>query len=196
MTYSTPFDLAYRTISQPSPPKPAHEASEKADTAELTRTDVELILQHRRAATPDELQHIIDDGRKFHLTDWEQNALSVLLTVEMAAQRAKSQGRLDHNALFIHRVLGYAETPHGLLANREFFEREFKAGAVAISRCTRHKPPRCECWRDFRERLWNIADRYGGKSPEAWSAQAVWQSLEELELAARPERVTGMPTAS
>lgn len=185
-------ELIYRKLSQGSPPRPAPKPVPQK--AELTRADVELILQHRRAGTPDEIQYILDHSRKFHLADWEQNALSVQLTVEMAAARARLQRRPDHGALFIHRVLGYAETPHGLLANRDWFENEFKAGAVAISRCTRHKPPRCDCWRDAREILWSIADRYGAKSPEAWAATSIYESLEELEMASRPERATGMPT--
>jgi hypothetical protein len=185
-------EVLYREISRPKPPRPA--AKPVPQKAELTRADVELILQHRRAGTPEEIQYILNHSRKFHLADWEQNALSVQLTVEMAAARARLQRRPDTSAQFIHRVLGYAETPHGLLANRDWFENEFKAGAVAISRCTQHKPPRCNCWREFREMLWSVADRYGVKSPEAWAAKNIWESLEELEMAARPERTTGMPT--
>jgi hypothetical protein len=184
-------ELIYRGLAQPSPPPPATKPEPEPQKPEPTRADVELILKHRRSAAPAELQHILDNSKKFRLTDWEQNALSVLLTVEMAARRAGSHGRADHNALFIHRVLGYAETPHGLLVNRAFFEKEFRAGAIAISRCKRHKPPRCDCWRGFRETLWHIADAHGDKSPEAWAAQTVWQSLEELELA---DRATGTPT--
>jgi hypothetical protein len=186
-------ELIYRKLSQGSPPRPTP-VKQEPQKAELTRADIELILQHKRHSNPAELQFIIDHARHFHLSDVEKNTASVKLTVEMAAERARLQRRPDNSAVFIHRVLGYAETPHGLLANRDFFESEFKAGAVAISRCTRHRPPRCDCWRDAREMLWSISDRYGAKSPEAFAAQSIWESLEELEMAARPERKTAMPT--
>jgi hypothetical protein len=192
----TPFDLAYRSISQPSPPKPVREVSAQAEAAELTRADVERILHHQRKATPAELQAIIDNGQHFHLTDWERNELGVLLTVAMAALRARAQGRVDdHGQRFLH-TLGYTETPWGLLANREFFERTFKAATAAIQRCSRHHAPKCQCWQDARETLWQIQNYYGAKSPEAHVAARIWESLEELEVAARPERTlpTSLPT--
>jgi hypothetical protein len=192
----TPFDLAYRSISQPSPPKPAREASENAEAAELTRVDVERILHHQRKAEPEELQAIIDNGQHFHLTDSERSELSVQLTVAMAALRARAQGRVDDHGSLMLQKLGYAVTPWGLLANRLFFEQTFKAATAAIQGCNRHHTPKCHCWRDARETLWNIQNHFGARSPEAHVAGRIWESLEELEVAARPEPTlpTSLPT--
>jgi hypothetical protein len=192
----TPFDLAYRSISQPSPPKPAREASENAEAAELTRADVERILHHQRKATPEELQTIINNGKRFRLTDSERSELSVQLTVAMAALRARAQGRVDDHGSLMLQKLGYAVTPWGLLANRLFFEQTFKAATAAIQRCNRHHAPRCACWRDARETLWQIQNHYGIKSPEAHVATRMYESLEELEVAARSEPAlpTSLPT--
>jgi hypothetical protein len=36
--------------------------------------------------------------------------------------------------------------------------------------------------------LYSVGASFGKRSPEGWAAIRVWESLEELELASRPER--------
>ena len=97
------------------------------------------------------------------------------------------------------RRFGYAETPVGLLAHRIYYENLFTSGSAAISRCRNHKPPKCECWRSVRGALWGIQSHYGARSPEAFAATRIYSSLEELEVAARPEPIqqrTAAPTVT
>jgi hypothetical protein len=191
MTYITPLELAYRTISQPSrPPQQAVKATGKAKApTELTRADVDLILQRQRDATVAELQYIFDSHRQFHLSDGQRNQISTDLTITAAAARARAERRSDDNSQFMLHRLGYAETPVGLLAHRVYYENLFKSGSAAISRCRNHKPPKCECWRNVRDALWGIQSHYGARSPEAFAATRIYSSLEELEVAARPEPI-------
>jgi hypothetical protein len=157
--------------------------------SELTRTDVDLILQRKRDASVDELQYVIDNYRQYHLSDGQKHQCAVELTVTAAAARARAERRpSDDSQMMLHR-LGYAETPWGLLANRLFYEKVFKDGTGAIARCSNHKPPRCQCWQDARNTLWGIQSHYGTRSPEAFAATRIYSSLEELEVAARPEPI-------
>jgi hypothetical protein len=191
MTYVTPLELAYRTISRPSPPpqQTAATTQQAKVPSELTRADVDLILQRKRDATVDELQYILDNHRQFHLSDGQRNQISTDLTITAAAARARAERRSDDNSQFMLHKLGYAETPVGLLAHRVYYESLFKSGSAAISRCCKHKPPKCECWRNVRDALWGIQSHYGAKSPEAFAATRIYSSLEELEVAARPEPI-------
>jgi hypothetical protein len=137
----------------------------------------------------DELQYVIDNYRQYHLSDGQKNQLAVDVTVTAAAARARAERRSDDSSqLMLHR-LGYAETPVGLLAYRVYYENLFKSGSAAISRCRNHKPPKCECWRSVRDTLWGIQSHYGTRSPEAFAATRIYSSLEELEVAARPEPI-------
>ena len=167
--------------------------------SELTRTDVDLILQRKRDASVDELQYVIDNYRQYHLSDGQKNQLAVDVTVTAAAARARAERRSDDNSqLMLHR-LGYAETPVGLLAYRIYYENLFKSGSAAISRCRNHKPPKCDCWKNVRDALWDIQSHYGARSPEAFAATRIYSSLEELEVAARPEAIqqrTAVPTVT
>lgn len=166
---------------------------------ELTRADIDLILQRKRDATVAELQYALDNYRQFHLSDNQRNQLSVDMTLTAAAGRARAEHRSDDNSHYMLHKLDYAETPWGLLANRSFFERVFKDGSATISRCSNHRPPKCECWRGAREILWAIQSHYGARSPEVFAATRLYQSLEELEIAARPEpaqRPTAPPTVT
>jgi hypothetical protein len=191
MTYVTPLELAYRNISSPSPPpqQTAATTQQAKVPSELTRADVDLILQRKRDATVDELQYILDNHRQFHLSDGQRNQISTDLTITAAAARARAERRSDDNSQFMLHKLGYAETPVGLLAHRVYYENLFKSGSAAISRCCKHKPPKCECWRNVRDALWGIQSHYGARSPEAFAATRIYSSLEELEIAARPEPI-------
>ena len=191
MTYITPLELAYRSISSPSPPaQQTIAATAKAKgPSEPTRADVDLILQHRRNATIEELQSILDNHRQYHLSDGQRNQISTDLTITAAAARARAEHRSDDNSQFMLHRLGYAETPVGLLAHRVYYESLFKSGSAAISRCCNHKPPKCECWRNVRDALWGIQSHYGARSPEAFAATRIYSSLEELEVATRPEPI-------
>ena len=191
MTYITPLELAYRNISSPSPPPQRTVATiqQAKVPSELTRADVDLILQRKRDATVAELQYILDNHRQFHLSDGQRNQISTDLTITAAAARARAERRSDDNSQFMLHKLGYAETPVGLLAHRVYYENLFKSGSAAISRCCKHKPPKCECWRNVRDALWGIQSHYGARSPEAFAATRIYSSLEELEVAARPEPI-------
>jgi hypothetical protein len=63
-----------------------------------------------------------------------------------------------------------------------------RSGSKAIAECRRHMPPHCSCWRDAREALWHIRSSFPERSPEAFAAMQVWESLEDLEFSSRPER--------
>jgi hypothetical protein len=136
MTYVTPLELAYRTISRPSPPpqQTAATTQQAKVPSELTRADVDLILQRKRDATVDELQYILDNHRQFHLSDGQRNQISTDLTITAAAARARAERRSDDNSQFMLHKLGYAETPVGLLAHRVYYENLFKSSSAAISR--------------------------------------------------------------
>jgi hypothetical protein len=105
----------------------------------------------------------------------------------IAAQRARQINgrRQDPNAQFIAQVLGYTETPYGLI-EREWINAQLRAGSQAIQRCRSHKPPQCGCWSASRAILWQ-ARANGEKTPEGWAAVRIYAFLEELEVASMPE---------
>jgi hypothetical protein len=154
MTHIMPLELASRSISSPSPPtQQTIAATAKAKVpSEPTRADVDLILQHRRNVTVEELQSILHNHRQYHLGDGQRNQISTDLTITAAAARARAEHRSDDNSQFMLHRLGYAETPVGLLAHRVYYENLFKSSSAAISRCCNHKPPKCECWRNVPRR--------------------------------------------
>lgn len=180
----TPLERLYQLISQPSPPKPAKPVSTAPAPISLRLSDVQDIVKNKRTASPEELEYILQHPSRFGLGPRQQNDIRVRLTVALAHRGRPS---MNPNAgLFA--VLDMAETPVGLLHHRHWFEHELRTGAAAIATCVRHSPPRCQCWRSFRERLWLVQDRYGPKSPEGWAATKLWEQFEEYELASRPER--------
>jgi hypothetical protein len=194
MTYVTPLEMMYRQISQPSPPetKPAAPVTAEPKKIELTRADVNSIIERTRTASPEELQHIISHAREYTLTTGERNQLGCDLSIAVAQRTRQIHGRRDGpNAEFIAKVLGYAETPFGLV-QRSFIESLLRDGARNIARCPRHKPPGCGCWSSQRAILWQAQSVHGDKSPESWAAVRVRQALEDLELSSRPERGPGI----
>jgi hypothetical protein len=180
--YLTPVELIYRKLSQPSPPPPARARQEPKLQPELTREDVDAIIQRKRSATPEQLHAIIDRAQHYRLSTWERNQLGVDIGVALAA---KARGKPNSDSVFIHDVLDYADTPFGMLANRSFFENQFKRGAEGISCCRAHHPPRCACWAPQRQMLWHVQSVYGDRSPEAYVGGRIWEALEEMEVAAR-----------
>jgi len=189
MTFITPLELAYRSISQPSSPKPARAVIQVPEAPGLTRDDVVQILQGNRSATLYELQSVIASSQRYRLSTWERDKLGVQLGIALAE---KARGIPDRNSQFIHDVLDYTDTPFGMLANRSFFEREYRRGAMAISHCANHHPPRCECWAPQRQVSWHVQNVYGDGTPEAYAAEKLWSALDELETATRPERGPGL----
>lgn len=181
-------ELIYRALAQPKAPetKPTP-ATHTAKKTELTRSDVDEILQHKRAATAAELEQIIGSAKDYKLTQSEREQLSLALTIQVAQARQSNGRREDPSARLIY-DLGYALTPFGLLAERAWFERELQAGTKAIAACKRHSPP-CSCWNQARENLYDIRASFGERSPESWAAIRIWEALEEMELASRPERI-------
>lgn len=181
----TPLQRLYQEVSQPRPPKPAAKPlSTSPAPVHLHLADVQAILKNRRAATPEELDYILQHPTHYGLGPRLQNDIRVRLTIALAH---RSRPTVNPNAgLFA--LLDVAETPVGLLHHRHWFENELRTGAAAIASCSRHSPPRCRCWRPFRERLWIVQDKYGENSPEGWTATKLFESFEEYENASRPER--------
>jgi hypothetical protein len=177
----------FRELSQPKPPQPqpAHVPAPVKQIT-LTREDVTAIIRRTRGATPEELQHILDYGKELGVSEWERSQISVDMTIAMAARSRQGNGRReDPNAQFIAQVLGYAETPYGLI-EREWINAQLRAGSQAIQRCKLHRPPECRCWSASRATLWQ-ARASGEKTPQGWAAVRIYAFLEDLELASRPE---------
>ncbi len=186
MTYITPVERAYRTLSQPSPPKPKAAPVKVAAKIELTRDDITAILARQRSASAEDLQQIISEAKNYGLTESEKNQLCVDLSIQVArARQNQGKRREDPNARFIGEVLGLVETPFGLI-DRSFIEDLLRAGSNNIARCRHHFTPLCGCWSNVRALLWQ-ASANGEKTPEAWAATRIHEMLEELEVATRPE---------
>lgn len=186
MSYITPVQRIYLEVSQPSSqsPKPAITVAE-AKPIELTRTDVDAIIQRKRYGSPDELQHIIDQSKDLGLTDGERNIIGVELSIAVARRTRQVNDRENPSAEFISKVLCLTETPYGLVS-REWVNQQMRTGSQAIARCRNHRPPDCLCWAASRKSLWQ-ANATGQKTPEAWAPARVYEFLTELELASRPE---------
>lgn len=177
----------YRELLQPKQPQPmpAHVPAPSTQIT-LTREDVTAIIRRTRGATPEELQHILDHGKELGVSEWDRSQISVDMTIAMAARSRGTNGRReDPNAQFIAQVLGYAETPYGLI-EREWINDQLRTGSQAIQRCRSHKPPACQCWSASRAILWQARSN-GEKTPEGWAAVRIYSFLEELELASRRE---------
>jgi hypothetical protein len=186
--YISATEKIYRELSQPKPPQPRLPVAADVKPITLTRADVDAIIHRQRAATPEELQEIIEDhGKQFKLTEFERNQLCCDLTISMSQRARQINGRReDPSARFIHDTLGLTVTPYGLI-EREWYEGQLKAGAEAIKRCRNHNPPRCPCWREARQLIFDAQSVYGIKSPQAWAATKVYEILDELEVASRPD---------
>lgn len=186
MPYVSPVERIYRELAHPKAPdsKPSTVAAKKA---ELSRDDVRAILQRKSSASAELLQQILNDANKYGLTGGERDQLSLDLTVAMAQARQNNGKPDDPNARFIAQVLGLLDTPFGLI-ERSFVDDLLRAGSQNIAQCKRHQPPKCECWSAQRAILWQARTSNGEKSPEAWAAKRIYEALEELELASRPER--------
>lgn len=185
-TFVPAIEIIYRDLARPRAPDGKTARVEAAKKTELTRSDVDAILQRKRGALADELQQIISDAKEYRLTPGERNQLSVDLTMQIAHAR-QSNGRRDNpGERFIAQVLGLIETPYGLLA-RSFIDDLLRAGSENISRCRLHCPPLCDCWSRQRAILFQ-ASANEEKSPEGWAATRIYSALEELEMATRPER--------
>jgi hypothetical protein len=185
MTYLTPVQMMYRTISLPSPSSPKSPPI-VAPKKVVTRVDVDETIQRRRSASPEELEEMLTT-KDLKLTEGERNQIGVDLTLLLAQRSRRMNGwREDESAKFISQVLGYAETPHGIIP-RSFIADILRDGASNIQRCRRHLPPMCDCWSAQRAILWEA--RAGGeKTPEGWAARRLFDALENLETATRPER--------
>lgn len=186
----TPVQRLYLDISQPSTSRPAPKVQTAAPAIELAWEDVQAILKRKRDASPEELQYIIDNASHFCLSSWQRNDIGVRLTIaQVNRTRPKAS---DPIANFLYNTLHVVQTPAGLLHDAGWVQGEMKAGANAIANCKLHRPPRCSCWREARERLWYIQDVFGIRSPEAWAATKLWERFEQYERASRPEQMLGL----
>jgi len=186
----SPIERIYLELRQPAPPKPTPQAERSAPPVNLDASDVQAILHNRRGATPAELEYILSRAKFFRLNARDKNEISVRLTVALA-----SRGRPQPNPnAELFTLLDLMDTPVGILHHRSWFDRELRDGAQRIASCSRHIPPRCQCWREARERLWYVQDVYGGKSPEAWMTERMYILFEEMELAERPQRIAAPNT--
>jgi hypothetical protein len=186
MAYITPVERIYQELARPKAPS-APPGLEAAKKAELSRDDVIAILQRKHSACPEQLQQILTDAKKYRLTQCERDQLSLDLTITIAHARQNNGRREDPNARFIAQVLGLLETPFGLI-ERSFVDDLLRSGSQEIAQCKSHQPPKCRCWAGQRAILWQAQDSNGEKSPEAWAAKRIYEALEDLELAARPDR--------
>jgi hypothetical protein len=172
----------FRELSQPTPaqPRPAR-VDITAKKIELTRADVDRIIQRTRSATVEELEYVIAHANEFSLTDGQRDQACCDLTI-VAAQRSRQGNgrRVDASAEFIAKVLNLVETPWGLLA-RSFVDDLLRNGSRNISRCRLHRPPNCDCWIAQRAILFQ-ASAAGGRTPESWAASRILAALEELEV--------------
>lgn len=183
--YLSPAEVIYRELARPKPAavKPASVAEAKP----LTRDDVTAIIARRRSATAEELQHVSEHSKDFNLTDAERNQLGLDLSILSAQRLRQANGRReDPNAQFISQTLKLLSTPWGLI-DRAWYESLLHLNSEAIAQCRDHRPPRCACWSGAREMLWHAVHAHGNESPEAWTATQVWNILEELETASRPD---------
>jgi hypothetical protein len=142
-------------------------------------------MKAARGAALAELDFALKQAEVLALTTDEQKELRFRTCIAMA-ERARGGGN-SATAHSIHDALRVAETPFGLLHNRDWIERARSAGARAITACRDHGPPRCSCWRYTRELLHDIRRTYGDRSPEGWAAIRLWEALEELESESRRE---------
>jgi hypothetical protein len=189
MEYIDATERIYRELARPKPVDVKLAPAADVKPVTLTRADVDAIISRKRTATPDELQDIISHAKDFDLTSGERNLLGVELSVAIAQRiRGLDGRRQDHPSDRLIHDLGYAQTPFGLLYDRASFQRQMQSGSKAIAECRRHTPPHCECWRETREALWYIRSLFQERSPEAFAAMQVWESLEDLEFSSRPER--------
>lgn len=182
----TAIERTYQLISQPQPSPPKPQPQPAPAPLVVTRDDVATILERKRMPAIAELEAILANAKELKLTKGEREQLALLASISVAASFAPP--RVDP---FVYR-LDYAETPVGLLHNRAWFDTLFKKAAQSIRSCKRHCPPRCECWRDWRTTLYDIRKQYGDQSPEAFIALRIWQALEDIEIASRPEPAPGI----
>jgi hypothetical protein len=189
--YISATERIYLELSRPEAPQPKP-ASVAAEKPELTRADVDAIIQRTRTASPQELQHIIDHAKDYRLTEGARNQIGCDLSILMA-QRARNMNerRDDPGARFISQTLGLLPTPFGLVA-RSFIDDLLRDGARNISRRKRHQPPNCGCWSGQRAILWQAQSDHGNKSPESWAAARICEVLEDLEFSSRPQRGPGV----
>jgi hypothetical protein len=188
MSYITPVERIYRELARPKAQnvQPVPEAAKKLD---LSRDDVTAILQRKSSASADQLQQILSNERKYKLSRSERDQLSLDLTIAIAQARQNNGKPDDPNARFIAQVLGLLDTPFGMI-ECSFVANLLRAGSQNIAQSKRHQPPKCECWSAQRAILWQAQTSNGEKSPEAWAATRIYETLEDLELASRPDRVS------
>jgi hypothetical protein len=185
--YLLPVELIYRELARPKPQEAKPVSVEAPPAIELTRTDVTAIIHRKLSATPEELQEIIARAKDYKLTDGERNQIACDLTIAMSQRARQVSGRReDPSARFIHDTLGLTVTPYGLI-EREWYESQLKAGAEAIKHCRNHRPPRCPCWSEARQLIFDAQSVYDLKSPQGWAVTKVYEILDELEVASRPD---------
>jgi hypothetical protein len=192
MTYLLPVELIYRQIASPKQTEPQPVCGNReAKKIELTRAEVDAILQRTRSATPEDLEYVISHAKEFILTDGQRDQLCCDLTIIVAQRSRQGNGRReDASAEFISKILGLVETPFGLVA-RSFVDDLLREGSRNISRCRLHRPPNCDCWSSQRVMLFQ-ASANGERSPEGWAAMRIRAALEQLEVSSRPEGGPGI----
>ncbi len=190
--HETPVERIYREMSTPSSAPPVPNVPTTAPAMHLDASDVSAILQHKRSASLDELNYIIEHAKTFCLSSWQRNQISVQLTIAIVNRARPASTPVDQ----LFSALGIVETPVGLLHDRSWVQRELRAGTQAIASCRAHRVPRCSCWREARERLWRIQDHFGSGTPETWATVQLWEVFEELENASRPERAAASQPVS
>ena len=179
-------DRMYRDLAHFKPSRQPAQVTAEAKRAELTKADVDTILRRTRGASAEELQQIISREKEFSLTNTQRDQVAIDLTIVMAHRSRQANGPSDNPTdEFIAKVLGYSETPYGLI-EREWVNAQLRAGSQAIQFCKYHRPPECRCWAAIRVILWQ-AIAHGEKTPEAWAALHIYDFLAEFEFAFGPK---------
>ena len=165
--------------SSPPPSAPAPEIK-------LTRLDLEAILRKRRGVTLAEIEWFLGHSKDYRilLTNVEENELRSL-AIKLCVEARNATTRRTASEEFLVRNVGVYATPYGDLNESEV--RQLNTIHLAASRsiqvCDHHQRERCDCWRDARERLYEL--RQSDRSAVSTAALAVWNSIESIARSAK-----------
>jgi len=144
----------YRDLAHFKPSRPPAQVTAEAKQITLARDDVTAILLRTRSPSAEQLQQILSRERELMLTNTQREQIALDLSLLLAHRFRQANGPRDNPTdEFISKVLGYSETPFGLV-ERGWVNAELRAGSTAILRCKNHKPPDCACSSSVRATLW------------------------------------------
>jgi hypothetical protein len=146
----------------------------RVGTMYLTAADAADILKGNRPASMRELEYVLQNAELLKLSASGKEQLRAFL-------RRTCANHVHGLPVGNDNGLNLVETPFGPLLNPDWIEQWRRAALRQIESCPAHQPPRCRCWIEVRERLWDLRKQFGDGSPENWCAQRVWSDLEHIE---------------